>query len=80
MKDVETLDRFVDAVNQQDTHKKLKAAEEILSYFNDRENSIEFSGIDKLIDGLLAWASSSNFRVSMLAGNSEEIFALYNFL
>ena len=64
MKDTGTLDRFVEAVEQQDTHKRLKTAEELISYLSDPGNSLDFSGIDKLIDGLMSWSGCSNFRVS----------------
>ncbi len=66
MKDSETFEKFADAVNQPDTHKKLKAAEEIISHLNDNGDSLDISGTERLIDGLTSWASSSNFRVSIL--------------
>eukprot|EP00795_Rhopilema_esculentum_P014391 gene14391-5442_t len=64
MRDTSILDNFVTAVEQQDTHKRLKAAEEIITYVNDPENPFDFPGVDRLIDGLLGWAGSSNFKVS----------------
>ena len=63
MRDTSILDNFVTAVEQQDTHKRLKAAEEIITYVNDPENPFDFPGVDRLIDGLLGWAGSSNFKV-----------------
>lgn len=61
------FDDFVFAIEQQDTHKRLKAAEEIISYVNDPENALDFPGVDRMIDGLLGWAGSSNFKVIMLS-------------
>jgi len=64
MKDIGLLEKFVSVIEQQDTHKRLKIAEEIISYVNDPDNSLEFPGVDRMIDGLLAWAGNSNFKVS----------------
>ena len=63
MKDSLDLERFLNAIHQQDTHKRLKAAEEIIAYVNDPENPLSFPVVDRLIDGLLTWAGSSNFKV-----------------
>ena len=63
MKDIGLLEKFVSVIEQQDTHKRLKIAEEIISYVNDPDNSLEFPGVDRMIDGLLAWAGNSNFKV-----------------
>ena len=63
MKDTGTLEYFLDVIHQQDTHKRLKVAEEIISYLSDPSNSVDFNGTEKLIDGLTTWAGSSNFRV-----------------
>ena len=64
MKDIGLLEKFVGAIEQQDTHKRLKVAEEIISYVNDPECSLDFPGVDRMIDGLLGWAGHSNFKVS----------------
>ena len=63
MKDNSVLETFLPAIEQQDTHKRLKVAEEIISYVSDPDNSLEFPGVDRMIDGLLGWAGSSNFKV-----------------
>ena len=61
MKDLVFLEGILAAVNSQDTQKRLKAAEDLSTYLSDPSNRIEF--IDKLLDGLVAWVNSSNFKV-----------------
>ena len=63
MKDIGLLEKFIGVIEQQDTHKRLRVAEEIISYANNPENSLDFPGVDRMIDGLLGWAGSNNFKV-----------------
>lgn len=63
MKDVAFLEGIVASVWSQDTQRRLKAAEELSNYLSQPSNDIEFGGYEKLIDGLVAWVNSSNFRV-----------------
>lgn len=63
MKDVVFLEGIVASIWAQDTQRRLKAAEELSNYLCDPANDIEFGGYEKLIDGLVAWVNSSNFRV-----------------
>lgn len=63
MKDLVFLEGILAAVNSQDTQKRLKAAEDLSTYLSDPSNRIEFIGFDKLLDGLVAWVNSSNFKV-----------------
>ena len=63
MKDLVFLEGIVAAVNCQDTQKRLKAAEELSNYLSDPSKGIEFIGFDKLLDGLVGWVNSSNFKV-----------------
>ncbi|XP_031566789.1 CLIP-associating protein 1-like isoform X2 [Actinia tenebrosa] len=65
MKDIPFLEDILASVWSQDTQKRLKAAEELSNYLSEPSNDIEFGGYDKLIDGLIAWVNSSNFRVSL---------------
>ncbi|KAK3736138.1 hypothetical protein QZH41_015538 [Actinostola sp. cb2023] len=65
MKDVPFLEGILASVWSQDTQRKLKAAEELSNYLSDPAKDIEFGGYEKLIDGLIAWVNSSNFRVSL---------------
>lgn len=63
MKDLAFLEGIVAAVSTQDTQKRLKAAEDLSNYLSEPSNGIEFIGFDKLLDGLVGWVNSSNFRV-----------------
>ncbi|CAH3023339.1 unnamed protein product, partial [Porites evermanni] len=65
MKDLVFLEGILAAVNSQDTQKRLKAAEDLSTYLSDPSNRIEFIGFDKLLDGLVAWVNSSNFKLSL---------------
>lgn len=64
MKNVAFLEGILASVWSQDTQRRLKAAEELSNYLCDPANDIEFGGYEKLIDGLVAWVNSSNFRVN----------------
>ncbi|XP_068670477.1 CLIP-associating protein 1-A-like isoform X5 [Montipora foliosa] len=65
MKDVAFLEGILAAVSCQDTQKKLKAAEDFSNYLSEPSNGIEFIGFDKLLDGLVGWVTSSNFKLSL---------------
>ena len=64
MKDIIFLEGILAAVASQDTQKRLKAAEDFSNYLSDPSNGIEFIGFDKLLDGLIGWVNSSNFKAS----------------
>lgn len=64
MKDIVFLEGILAAVTSQDTQKRLKAAEDLSNYLSDPSNGIEFIGFDKLLDGLIGWVNSSNFKAS----------------
>ena len=57
------VDSFVDAIRTQDTHKRLKLADDLTSFLSDPESNV--SGVERLIDGLIVWAGSSNFKISV---------------
>ena len=57
----ELVDNYVDSIRTQDVHKRMKIAEELTGLLNDPDSSL--SGLERLIDGLVIWASSSNFKV-----------------
>lgn len=71
MKDYGVLESFLVAIEQQDTHKRLKAAEEIIPYVNDPDNSLDFPDVERMVDGLLGWAGSSNFKVICIRCNGK---------
>lgn len=64
MKDLMFLEEITAAVHSQDTQKRLRAAEDLTNYLNDPSSSLEFLGFDKLLDGIVTWINSSNYRVS----------------
>ena len=58
--------RILASVLQTETHKRLAAVDEISDYLKKEENSLdEFAEVDRLVAGLVAWMSSSNFKVSL---------------
>lgn len=72
MRDLILLEGVLASVLAQDTQRRLKAADDLTNYLNNPSNEIDFSGFpfEKLIDGLVAWVNSSNFRVSRLQDTS----------
>ncbi|XP_022787284.1 CLIP-associating protein 1-A-like isoform X5 [Stylophora pistillata] len=65
MKDIAFLEGILAAVTSQDTQRRLKAAEDFSNYLSVPSNGIEFIGFDKLLDGLVGWVNSSNFKISL---------------
>lgn len=58
--------RILASVLQTETHKRLAAVDEISDYLKKEETSLdEFAEVDRLVAGLVAWMSSSNFKVSL---------------
>ena len=64
MKDLVFLEGITASVHSQDTQKRLKAADDLSNYLSDPSNNVEFLGFDKLLDGIVTWINSSNYRVS----------------
>ena len=60
----DTLEDYRDAISTQDTHKKLKIADDLIEYLNNSSNPVQDTHACLLIDGLVTWASSSNFKVN----------------
>ena len=52
-------------VIQNDTHKRLQVAEQLLDYFKKENSFNEFPEFERLIAGLSTWMGSSNFKVSV---------------
>ena len=74
MRDIILLEGILASVSCQDTQRRLKAAEDLANYLSNPGNEIDFPGFpfEKLVDGLIGWVSSSNFKVSWpLRFNSE---------
>lgn len=62
----ETLDFFLANVLTQDTRRRLQTHEELLEYLRRDDSSLLCEEMDKLINGLSSWISSSNFKVDLV--------------
>lgn len=61
----ETLDYFLANVLTQDTRRRFQIHEELLEYIQRDESSLFCEEMDKFINGLSAWISSSNYKISL---------------
>lgn len=59
----QTLDYFLPNVATADTHKRIQAHSELVPYLQDVHSSLYCEEMDKLIDALASWISSSNYKV-----------------
>jgi len=59
----QTLDYFLPGILTQDTKKRLEVGEDLVTYLRNDETSLYCEEMDKLVDGLTGWVSSSNFKV-----------------
>ena len=60
----ENIDYYVNALQTQDTHKRLKVAENLTLYL--QSSALNLIDCGQLIDGLMPWILSSNFKVEVL--------------
>ena len=65
------IEEFVNAIRTQDTHKRLKLAIELGSYLKSAIANVR--DFEPLLDGLIIWAGSSNFKVGILGQCSYHI-------
>lgn len=65
MAEKETLtSHLLGEVHQKETHRRLDAAVELFSYFQNEENSIhDFEDVGRLVEGLTSWTNSGNPKV-----------------
>ena len=59
----DTLDYFLPNVISADTKKRIEAGEELIVYLRNKDSSLYCDEIDKFVDGLAYWVSSSSFKV-----------------
>ena len=59
----DNLDSFLPGVATQDTRKRIQVHGELVSYLRDPANSINCDEMDRFVDGLTSWISSSNYKV-----------------
>ena len=58
-----SLDEFLAGVVTADTKKRLETGDELMTYLQNPETSMYCEEMDKFIEGLTNWVSSSNFKV-----------------
>jgi len=59
----DSLDDFLPYIETSDTKKRLHTYEQLVGYLRCSYTSLECRNMEKLIDGLIAWISSSNYKV-----------------
>jgi len=59
----DSLDDFVPYIQTSDTKKRMHTYEQLVGYLRCSYTSLECRHMEKLIDGLVAWISSSNYKV-----------------
>ena len=60
----DTLDDFVQYLDTSDTKQRLLIYEQLVSYLRCSYTSLECRHMDKMIDTLIVWISSSNYKVN----------------
>jgi CLIP-associating protein 1/2 len=64
------MDNFLPQLSSSDTRVKLNLGTEIIRYLQDEDNSLECSDIGHIIDGLVPWLGSSQFKVLIALVNN----------
>jgi len=60
----DSLDDFLPYIQTSDTKKRMHTYEQLISYLKCEYTSLECRNMEKVIDGLIAWISSSNYKVN----------------
>ena len=60
------MDGFLKDLSTTDTKKKLSLGQSMLDHLGDPETSLECEDLGALVDGLVPWMQSSNFKVTLL--------------
>ena len=59
--------KLLAGVLQADTHTRIQVSEELLEWMKNEENQPEaFPELERLVEGLVTWMSSNNFKVERL--------------
>jgi len=61
----DSLDDFLPYILTSDTKKRLHTYEQLVGYLRCSYTSLECRNTEKVIDGLIAWISSSNYKVML---------------
>ena len=59
----DSLDDFLPYIMTSDTKKRLHTYEQLVGYLRCSYTSVDCRNMEKVIDGLIAWISSSNYKV-----------------
>ncbi|PVD35984.1 hypothetical protein C0Q70_02954 [Pomacea canaliculata] len=70
---MESLDDFLDGVLTQDVKKRFQVHQQLVSYLSDPLSSLKSDDLDRFVEGLAAWVSCSNYKVSV---NGLEVLCL----
>jgi len=62
----DSLDDFLPYIQTSDTKKRLHTYEQLVGYLRCSYTSLECRNMEKVIDGLIAWISSSNYKVNLI--------------
>ena len=62
------MDTFLPNVQTQDTRKRIQVHPEVVAYLHDPESSLYCEEMDRFVDGLAGWISSSNYKVRTAKG------------
>lgn len=64
----ESVEDFLEQVSVSETRKRLQVGPELLEYLNTSSGSLECdaSTADQLVEGLLDWLHSSNYKVGFM--------------
>jgi len=58
------LDYFMPSVCTQDSKKRLQVYMELANYLRDSKSALYCDDLDKFVEGLVSWVTSSNYKVS----------------
>lgn len=66
MDDYPELNSLLSMVQQNDTHKKMMASEELKKYLSNPLSPLTADAIDCLVDNFKIWINSGNYKVCQL--------------
>lgn len=62
-----SLDEFYPNLTTSDTKKKLTVGQNVITFLENEENSVDCDDFGAFIDALVPWMQSSNFKVMPVA-------------
>jgi len=67
----DSLDDFLPYIATTDTKKRLHTYEQLVGYLRCHYTSLECRNMEKVLDGLIAWISCSNYKVITFLWHSD---------